>query len=241
MENGMELNVGAAPLLEQVCPLCGGTDTQVFYRDPAGKRRRRARQPLNKVLRVYYRCIGCGLVFVPAEFLLAPEEEKHIYAQHQNSPTDPGYCRFLMQLCEPMCARLSAPARGLDFGSGPEPVLAALFEARGHQMNIYDPYYAPEWRVLLQTYDFITCSEVIEHIYAPAEPLDRLWGSFVPGGLLGIMTSLVPDTGDFATWRYKDDPTHVRFYSRRTFEWLARKWNAPVQFLERGVVIFAKE
>ncbi|MDY0212030.1 MAG: class I SAM-dependent methyltransferase [Desulfuromonadaceae bacterium] len=236
-----ESGAGEAPLLGQVCPLCAGNETSLFYRDTLGKRRRRTRQSCSKVMRDYYRCTRCGLVFVPPEFLLEPEGEKHIYDQHQNSLADPGYCRFLAQLCEPMYARLSATAHGLDFGSGPEPALAMLFEARGHQMHIYDPYYAPQRWVLEQTYEFITCSEVIEHIYAPAEALDSLWGSLAPGGLLGIMTSLVPDAAAFATWRYKDDPTHVRFYSKRTFEWLAHKWNASVEFVEHGVIVFTKE
>ncbi len=137
--------------------------------------------------------------------------------------------------------RIPAPAYGLDFGSGPEPVLAKLLGARGYKMQIYDPYYAPEQGVLAQTHHFITCSEVIEHIYAPAQQLASLWGCLAPRGLLGIMTSLVPDAIDFATWRYKDDPTHVRFYSMRTFEWLAHKWNASVEFVGHRVVIFTKD
>lgn len=192
-------------------------------------------------MRIYHLCTECGLVFVPPEFLLAPEVEKRIYDQHQNSPADVDYCHFLAQLYEPMCVRLPAGVRGLDFGSGPEPVLATLLDARGYQMRIYDPYYAPERGVLEQNYNFITCSEVIEHIYAPAELLDNLWGCLAPGGLLGIMTSMVPDVEIFATWRYKDDPTHVRFYSKRTFEWLAHRWNSPVEFVDCGVAIFTKE
>ncbi|MDD2558709.1 MAG: class I SAM-dependent methyltransferase [Desulfuromonadaceae bacterium] len=231
---------GVASASGLICPLCAGVETRLFYQDTVGKRRRRARLPRNKVMRAYHLCRGCGLVFVPQAFLLDPKVEKHVYDQHQNSLADPGYCRFLAQLYEPMCARLPAPARGLDFGSGPEPVLAMLLRERGYQIHIYDPYYAPARGVLEQSYDFVTCSEVIEHIYTPAESLDKLWGSIMPGGLLGIMTSMVPEAAAFATWRYKDDPTHVRFYAKRTFEWLAHKWNSSVEFVDCGVVIFTK-
>ena len=222
------------------CPLCCSTDTEFYHRDAARKRRRRARQPRNKVVRTYYCCTRCGLVFVPDAFLLDPEEERVIYDLHQNLPDDPGYRRFLARLCDPVCARIPAGACGLDFGSGPEPVLAMMFGERGHPMQVYDPYYAPGQGGLGQGYSFITCSEVIEHIYAAAATLDMVWAALAPGGLLGIMTSLLPDAALFPTWRYKDDPTHVRFYSRHTFEFLAHKWGADVEFVDPNVILFRK-
>lgn len=36
-------------------------------------------------------------------------------------------------------------------------------------------------------------------------------------GLLAVMTRLHPGPRDFPEWWYHKDPTHVRFYSRKTF------------------------
>nr|MBS0021313.1 methyltransferase domain-containing protein [Gammaproteobacteria bacterium] len=84
-----------------------------------------------------------------------------------------------------------------------------MFAEAGHHMAIYDPYYAADASVLRRSYDFITASEVVEHLYAPGEVLARLFDLLRPGGWLGLMTKLVTDRAAFASWHYKLDPTHV--------------------------------
>ena len=90
---------------------------------------------------------------------------------------------------------------------------------------LYDPYYASDVSVLSTQYDFITLSEVVEHLAAPGMELDRLWSCLSPGGWLGIMTKRVRDPQAFQTWHYITDPTHVSYFSEATFRWLTAKWS----------------
>lgn len=166
--------------------------------------------------------------------------ERAQYDLHENDPDDSRYRRFLSALSEPVQARLTGPSRGLDFGCGPGPALAAMFVEAGHTMAVYDRYYADDRAVLEQSYDFIVTSEVVEHLRQPGDELDRLWSLLRPGGLLGIMTLLVAPGADFSRWHYARDPTHICFFSRETFAWLGQHWRSPPEFPGDRVVLFRK-
>jgi len=193
------------------CPLCAGTAIAAYHRD---KRRD------------YLHCATCGLVFVPPAQHLSRAAEKAEYDRHENDPEDPGYRRFLGRLFAPLNERLAEGSRGLDFGCGPGPTLSKMFEEVGHSVTLYDPFYAPDASVLTGRYDFITLSEVIEHLAEPGRELERLWALLQPGGWLGVMTKRVRDRDAFKTWHYISDPTHIAFYSEATFRWLAARWPA---------------
>ncbi|WP_031435226.1 class I SAM-dependent methyltransferase [Methylomarinum vadi] len=205
------------------CPLCRGSQTPPFHRD---KRRN------------YRRCLDCQLVFVAAEQHLSVDEEKAIYDLHENDPADPGYRQFLSRLAIPLSHRLPPNATGLDYGCGPGPALAALFKERGFAMQMFDPLYADDQKVLKQRYDFITATEVVEHFRNPHDEFERLFSLLHPQGYLGVMTKLVIDAEAFARWHYKNDPTHISFFSIPTFRWLAEKYGCKIKFLQRDVVIF---
>jgi len=155
--------------------------------------------------RTYFQCPTCRLVFVPPELFVSAQKEKTIYELHQNSPDDMGYREFLSRLCLPMVDRLSDGAHGLDFGCGPGPTLSAMFVERGYPMALYDKFYATDKTVLKVSYDFITATEVVEHLQNPKHTLDVIWRCVNPGGYLGIMTKLVIDAAAFAGWHYKND------------------------------------
>lgn len=209
----------------QGCPLCGGLNVNLFHQD-----RRRE----------YFRCRICGLVFVPPVYHLSREAEKAEYDRHQNHPDDPGYRRFLNRLVLPLQMRLAPESKGLDFGSGPGPTLAPMLAEAGHNVALYDPFYALNPAALDARYDFITASEVVEHLHYPGPVLDRLYRLLTPGGLLGIMTKRVIDRERFAGWHYINDPTHVCFFSRNTFAWLATRWRARLDIVDRDVIIIKK-
>ena len=107
-------------------------------------------------------------------------------------------------------------------------------------MAIYDPFYAPDAQPLQQKYNFITTTEVVEHLHRPRQELERLWSCLKQNGLLGIMTKRVADQATFANWHYKNDPTHVCFFALETFEWLATHWGAKLTVLDKDIVLFAK-
>jgi len=202
--------------------------------------RRAEGQPFHDERRRYYRCPNCGLVFADPAFHLDAERERGVYDQHRNSPDDPAYRHFLSRLFEAVCDRIEAGSVGLDFGSGPGPTLSVMFEEAGHQVSLFDPFYAPVPTVFDREYDFITASEVVEHLHWPGVELDRLWRCLVPGGVLGVMTKRVLDRARFSTWHYKNDPTHVCFFALQTFEWLADHWGADLEVAADDVVLLLK-
>lgn len=207
------------------CPLCDASESKPFYRD-------RHRQ--------YFRCGSCNLIHLPPAQHPSCEEERAEYDKHQNSPDDPNYRTFLGRLFTPLLQRLTPQSQGLDFGCGPGPTLSVMFEETGHSMSLYDPLYAPDVVVLARHYDFITATEVVEHLHEPGKELERLWTMLKPGGWLGIMTKLALDEDAFSRWHYKNDLTHVCFFSTETMSWLANKWQAEYELIGRDVVLFRK-
>ncbi len=208
------------------CPLCRRDDARNFFQD-----RRRD----------YYRCQVCSLVFVPPWQFLSAEEEKKRYDLHRNSPEDPDYRRFLSRMFIPLQRWLAPGSDGLDFGSGPEPTLSLMFEEAGHSMTLFDHFYEHVPAALERHYDFITATEVVEHLRDPKKELERLWACLKQGGRLGIMTTHAVEQEAFSQWHYKNDPTHVCFFSRQTFAWMALQWNAEATFADGDVVFFRKQ
>lgn len=212
------------------CILCEGRDVRFFFEDNSEEYRS-----------VYYTCNNCHLIFAVEQYRPTPKEELERYNQHENDPEDERYRNFLGQLFEPMNKILPSNSKGLDFGSGPGPTLHLMFEEQGHEMNIFDPFYADDPTVFDQSYDFITSTEVAEHLHNPAKEFNQLWDCLRPGGYLGIMTKrVVKDRSFFADWHYRLDNTHVTFYTEDTFRWLADMWGASITFKDNNVVIFKK-
>ena len=209
----------------EICPLCQNNKSTPFYNDK---------------WRCYLRCPNCGLILVSRDNLLTPEQEKARYDLHENNPKDEGYRQFLNQFINPFLERIGPPPQtGLDFGSGPGPVLSMMLEAKGYQMSLYDPYYAPNEDVLKKRYDFVTCTETIEHFHDPGKEWRLLLKLVKPSGWLGIMTQLVEDIDDFPNMHYITDMTHVSFFSHDTFRFLAKKDNLHVEF-QGDNLIFCK-
>ena len=182
----------------------------------------------------------CSLVFVPPSQFLSAEDEKKRYDLHRNSPDNADYRRFLGRLFTPLQQRLATGSSGLDFGSGPEPTLSRMFEEAGHSMMIFDQYYKHAPTALDRRYDFIAASEVVEHLREPGKELDRLWACLKCGGWLGIMTKFAEEPAAFPRWYYKNDLTHVCFFSRAAFTWLAATWNADLIIADDDVALLRK-
>lgn len=210
--------------LTMVCPLCSSKNSNDYAQDDK---------------REFYRCIQCDLIFVDPKYWPEKSEEKRIYDQHQNHPADQGYRKFLSQLSDPMIERLKLGAKGLDFGCGPGPTLSVLFEERAFKMNLYDPFYFANEEVLREEYDFITCTEVFEHLQSPMKELELLLSLLKSGGLLGLMTKMTDEVRDFPSWYYKNDMTHICFYSKNTFRYLAKRFFLGLDFYGDNTIIFS--
>lgn len=188
------------------CPVCEGSRTEAFTRIREKE---------------YWRCAVCEARFLDPAARLDRQAEHAHYLHHENDIHDPAYRRFLSKLAGPLLACLPPGSEGLDFGCGPGPALGAMLWEAGHKVTSYDPFFAPDTDVLRRAYDFVFCSEVIEHFHDPAAEFRRLRHLVRPGGWLGLMTCFQTDDDRFATWHYPKDPTHVVFYREATLRWLA--------------------
>ncbi len=207
------------------CPLCRNKETRPYHRD---------------CHRPYLCCPQCSLVFVPQTHRLSPEAERAEYDLHTNEIDDPGYRRFLSRVTTPLLERLPPGCEGLDFGCGPGPALAAMMTEAGHTMETFDPHYQNHPSPLQRAYDFITATEVVEHLRTPDQEFERLFAMLRPGGWLGIMTKQVTTPEAFVNWHYIRDLTHICFYSPPVFEYLAKTFNAELHPIATDVVLMRK-
>ncbi|HHQ4540054.1 TPA: class I SAM-dependent methyltransferase [Aeromonas veronii] len=206
------------------CPLCASHRS--YPLPVAGKR--------------YHRCLACELVWLDASDHLDEAAEKAVYDGHDNRVDDPRYRTFLMRAFGEVLSRVPTPACGLDFGCGPGPALVAMGREAGYDMVGYDKFYADFPELLTRQYDFITSTEVIEHIAEPRAVLDRLWGCLKPGGMLVLQTQRVLGDERFKNWRYRHDPTHIVFFAEASFQVLAASWQAELSFPHADVAIITK-
>ncbi|WP_201342423.1 methyltransferase domain-containing protein [Abyssogena phaseoliformis symbiont] len=135
---------------------------------------------------------------------------------------------------------MSPNAIGLDFGSGSSPTLCVMFLERGYHIDLFDKFYANDTSIFNNYYNFITLTEVAEHFDKPGFELDRLFAMLDGGGVLSIMTNMLNSDTNFEYWHYKDDPTHICFFSQMTMNYLANKWDARIKFYGDDVVLFFK-
>lgn len=226
------------------CILCGHSETAHFHTDKK---------------RDYYRCVECQLVFVPPAQHLTTEQEKAEYDKHENNLLDQGYLTFLSRVAIPLLSTLKleqlipdfghplSPSRplidtlkGMEFGCGPGPALGTELRRLGLNVAFYDLYYFNEPALLNQQYDFVTCTEVVEHFNSPNKDLPELLHLAKPGGIIALMTKLVIDQARFSNWHYKNDPTHVAFFSEETFNWVGHHYGFDVDILRADVILLTK-
>jgi hypothetical protein len=187
--------------------------------------------------RTWNDCETCGLVSVDRGELPTPAAERARYETHENDPADPGYRAFLDRVATPLIDRLDPGMKGLDVGSGPGPTLSVMLTERGFPTAIWDPFFAPERAPLEKTWDFVTCTETVEHFHEPARDWSRLFGLVRPGGWLAVMTEPLGEE-PLDEWWYARDPTHVSLYRWETLEWIAERWGVGLERPDRTVALF---
>lgn len=213
-----------------VCPLCMSADHQLIHvqRDKV-------------VYREFMLCAACGLVFVPSKFHITATAQIDRYRSHNNDPNDPEYRAFLSRLFNEMRPYLVPGATALDYGCGPGPALAAMLREAYLVVSTYDPYFDPDESSLKIQYDFVTCTETVEHFTNPVDDFKVLDSVVKPGGLLGVMTGMLNNLEEFPRWYYHRDPTHICFYTKRTMSWIANRYGWKAVFPRDNVVLFKKE
>jgi SAM-dependent methyltransferase len=210
-----------------VCPLCKNQSDNI----------KPVEGPLN---RDYFHCRGCDLIFVSPDDLLSVQEERERYEKHENDINDPGYVKFLNQAIEPAFFYLKGGMKGLDYGSGPGPALSRLLVERGVDCQDYDPVFGPP--LPEGFFDFVFSTEAFEHFFDPVKELELIGERLTPGGFLVVMSMWHQGTEKFGNWFYARDDTHVLFFSRKTFEYIARRWNYELLWDDgKRVIILRKQ
>jgi SAM-dependent methyltransferase len=114
-------------------------------------------------------------------------------------------------------------SRILDYGSGPRPLLSALLAARGYQASAWDPFFLDDRSAKAGPFDMVIAHEVIEHCARPSEAAGEIAGVLKPGGRACLSTLFRPESqAAFASWWYRQDSTHVSFFSAESLAALFR-------------------
>jgi len=216
------------PTRNAYCPLCCADESAECY--------------FEDTKRQYLRCTHCELVYVTAEYLPQRQAELAEYQLHENDASDEGYRRFLQRCLTPLTNVIdfNPHMTAIDYGCGPTPVLAAMLESYDISVARYDPFFFPDKQVLAACYDIITCTEAIEHFHQPYLEWRNWLAMLKPNGVIAIMTKRVISQERFAQWHYKNDPTHVCFFSEATFRFLAKRDGFSLQFPSNDVVLMKK-
>lgn len=205
------------------CGLCQGQNLKVRVAPPERK---------------YFECTDCGLIALDPQLRLPPNEERARYELHTNSFDECGYKDFLNRLVAPLTKMLTPGMVGLDYGCGPGPTISYLMNESGFKVENFDPFFFPREFSDDDKFDFITCTEVIEHFFEPRIEFERIASLLKPGGFLGIMTGVFDESIDFNSWWYRKDPTHVSIYQSKTFSWIASNFGWQMSTPNKNVRIF---
>ena len=103
----------------------------------------------------------------------------------------------------------------------------------------WDPFFVPDVPFFADGADAVLCLEVAEHFENPARGFEGLAKACRPGGYAAVQTLFVPETDGeagtdtdtgaeaaaaaFRSWWYKEDATHVSFYTEKALKVCAER------------------
>lgn len=182
----------------------------------------------------YECCSNCGFIAQDRDELITFSDERVEYDRHENNIENEGYVNFFKRFIDASLIPYAELGDGLDFGSGPEPVLSQVM-TRDYDVtpDIYDLHYQPKKVYEGKLYDFIVSTEVIEHVKDPKAILKLFHEHLKPGGIAAIMTLFHEDEDEkFLKWWYRRDVTHISFFVPMTFEVLAEEVGFDLVFCD---------
>ncbi|MDD3776214.1 MAG: class I SAM-dependent methyltransferase [Actinomycetota bacterium] len=190
------------------CKICGSRTTELRC------------QP-SKI--IYHVCSNCQYICKDDAFLVSDIEQRQRYQQHNNSLGNPGYRAYFNDFIQAAVIPFCNGKNGLDFGSGPSPVLALILEEKyGFMMDTYDLFFAPFKIYEDKKYDLVTATEVVEHLANPLKYFRLFKTLLKQDGLLSVMTQFHPSASSkFLKWYYIRDITHISFYTLDTMKHIA--------------------
>lgn len=186
----------------------------------------------------FYLCTECRGFFRDFRQLPSVEQERARYETHNNDVNDPRYQKFVWPVVSAVMRDFTEKHSGLDFGAGTGPVISKLLLDRGFSIAQYDPLFYDYPNLLELSYDYIVCSEVVEHFHSPRKEFALLKSLLEPKGRIYCMTKLYSPEIDFTKWHYINDLTHVFIYRRETMEWIKREYGFSSCIIEDRLVVF---
>ena len=184
-----------------------------------------------------FECDNCGSVYKDPTTFPDAAEEKERYLKHHNEVDDKGYKTFVSPISNYIHNNFNTSTIGLDFGAGTGPVISEMLSKYGYNLVLYDPFFHKNHNALKQSYDFIVCCEVIEHFHNPSKEFQLLRNLLKPGGSLLCMTELLPKKEHFANWYYKNDITHVIFYSDKNLQWIQNHFRFSKVNIDKRLIV----
>jgi uncharacterized C2H2 Zn-finger protein len=191
--------------------------------------------------RRFFRCPRCG--FVHAEFPPDEDQARRRYLLHHNDTEEyrtylGGIIKRALTLCAEHGRRIETV---LDFGSGPDEAAARILRGYGIQTDSWDPFFHPV-PPQKEAYDLVLCIEAAEHFFNPALEFCTIADALNDGGLALLHTSLTPAADDeFLRWWYKEDSTHVSFYSELSLRMLAEGASLVLEGITDGSFIVMRK
>lgn len=205
------------------CPLCSNNCILLYQDDK----------------HTFYQCNVCKGIHRDPDELLNKIEEKERYYLHQNHINDHGYIKFADPIISFVKNNFGSNHKGLDFGAGHTPVISEILKRNNFKVEIYDPLFFDNKKVLEGKYDFITSCEVIEHFYNPRVEFELLYKMLNPKGKLICMTDIF-NGSNFDSWYYKTDPTHVFLYQKETFQWIKNHFGFSGIIIENRLIVLTR-
>ncbi len=201
----------------------------------------------------YNFCDNCKSVFLDDNFFLSSENQKDRYLLHNNSLDDFGYKNYLEKFFEQVLSVAKIKNHTfLDYGSGPNPCLVELVKEKYPEFLVvegWDLFFTKDFVPKENFYSLITCLEVAEHFENPKESFLHIKSLLKDDGILAVQTQIFYSEDDFektskkfATWWYKEDTTHVTFYSKEGL--IACCESAGLKFIKeinKNLFVFTKK
>ncbi len=205
-----------------LCLLCGGEKFLYYRRDK----------------RKYYQCKKCHAISLDQNSHLSQRDEIKRYLEHNNDVEDSRYQNFVKPITSAIFNNFNKKHKGLDYGAGTGPVISKILMANFYNIKPYDPYFHNFPEYLEEKYDYIACCEVMEHFNWPYREFKRLKSLLKDNGNLYCQTDLYNDSIKFEDWYYKNDPTHVFFYTEKSIYWIREEFNFKEVIIKNRLITF---
>ena len=194
-----------------------------------------------KVPKSFYQCTNCRAIYRDSKTFVDEETEEKRYRTHNNDVYDERYQKFVSPITNAVSEDFSQTAKGLDYGCGTGPVATFMLEKKAYDITLYDPFFYPDTSYENEQYDFIICCEVMEHFFNPKTEFQKLKNLLKPNGKLYCKTKMITDDFSveaFKNWHYKNDPTHVFFYSPKTLKVIQQQFDFKSVTFDEKLIIF---